>query len=162
VLLTTWAVTAVWDGVCASALSIVGYGSTLSALWSGVAAIALRGPREPGLAHAALGLLVHTGVALLWSALFVWVVFQSSRVRRTLQSWSGAMAVAAVYGPLVWLVMSLGVIPFATGRGPALGMRWWVQLVAHVPFVALPMAIAARTLLRSAGVRRVEQAFLKT
>jgi uncharacterized membrane protein YagU involved in acid resistance len=48
-------------------------------------------------------------------------------------------AVAAVYGPVIWLVMSLVVIPMLTHRPPAINIRWWVQLVGHVPFVALPI-----------------------
>ena len=35
--------------------------------------------------------------------------------------------------------MSLAVIPLLTGRPPAIGFRWWVQLVGHIPFVAVPI-----------------------
>jgi hypothetical protein len=56
----------------------------------------------------------------------------------------GALAVAATYGPLIWLVMSLLVIPAATGRPPRFGLGWWVQVVAHVPFVTIPMVFTAR------------------
>ena len=58
---------------------------------------------------------------------------------------------AAVYGPLIWLVMSLAVIPLATGRPPAFGFRWWVQVLAHVPFVSLPLVFTARRALGLAG-----------
>ena len=43
--------------------------------------------------------------------------------------------------------MSLGVIPLATGKMPTLTFRWWVQVFAHVPFVALPLVFTARQLL---------------
>ena len=59
----------------------------------------------------------------------------------------GALAVAMVYGPAIWLVMSLVVIPLATGRPSTFGARWWVQIVAHVPFVTIPLVFAARRML---------------
>jgi hypothetical protein len=49
------------------------------------------------------------------------------------------IAVAALYGPAIWLVMSLVVISLLSGRPPAFGFRWWVQLVGHIPFVAVPI-----------------------
>jgi uncharacterized membrane protein YagU involved in acid resistance len=47
--------------------------------------------------------------------------------------------VAAVYGPFIWMVMSLVVIPVFTGRPPTLNARWWIQFVGHVPFVGIPI-----------------------
>jgi hypothetical protein len=35
--------------------------------------------------------------------------------------------------------MSWGVIPLLTHRAPKIGVRWWVQLVGHVPFVGIPI-----------------------
>ena len=46
---------------------------------------------------------------------------------------------AAIYGPCVWLAMSLIVIPLLVQRPPAITYRWWVQLIGHVPFVGLPI-----------------------
>ena len=37
------------------------------------------------------------------------------------------------------LVMSLVVIPLLSRRPPAFNFRWWVQLVGHIPFVAVPI-----------------------
>jgi hypothetical protein len=59
--------------------------------------------------------------------------------------------VAAAYGPIIWLVMSLGVIPLATGKPPVIGFRWWVQIFAHLPFVTLPLVFTAR---RAFGIAR--------
>jgi hypothetical protein len=44
-----------------------------------------------------------------------------------------------MYGPFVWLVMSLVVIPLLLRRPPTIGFRWWVQFVGHFPFVGLPI-----------------------
>jgi len=81
----------------------------------------------------------HAGVALGWSAVFLALYLSWPRLRRALASLGGVIAVAAVYGPAIWLVMSIAVIPLLTGRPPAFGFRWWVQLVGHIPFVGLPI-----------------------
>jgi uncharacterized membrane protein YagU involved in acid resistance len=49
---------------------------------------------------------------------------------------------AALYGPLVWMTMSLVVIPLLVHRPPAITTRWWIQLFGHIPFVGLPIASA--------------------
>jgi uncharacterized membrane protein YagU involved in acid resistance len=90
-------------------------------------------------AIAAIGVLMHVGVAFGWSAVFLLLVLSSSWLRRVLAEPFGVITVAAVYGPLIWLVMSLAIIPLFTHRRPAINMRWWVRLVGHIPFVALPI-----------------------
>ncbi len=40
-LLVTWLVTAAWDFLCASALGVLGYHSTLMRFWQGVASVLL-------------------------------------------------------------------------------------------------------------------------
>ena len=146
-ILATWLVTAAWDFVCASLLSVLAYGSTFSRLWQGVAATVL-GPAAltMGARGVAAGLALHLCVALVWSAAFVLVLDRSGALRRAVAPPAGAIAVASLYGPLIWLVMSLVVIPAATGRPPGFGFRWWVQLFAHVPFVTLPLVFTARAL----------------
>jgi hypothetical protein len=92
----------------------------------------------------AAGILIHFGVAFAWSAVFVFLVLRSSWVRRVLASPFGVAKVPLVYGPLIWLVMSTLVIPPFTGRMPTINARWWIQLLGHVPFVALPIVAASR------------------
>jgi hypothetical protein len=144
-VLVTWLVTAAWDFLCASALGVFAYGSTFNRFWQGVASVAL-GPAALGMGVRAVaaGLMLHLLVALGWSAVFVLALAWSPALRRMLARPVTALGVAAVYGPVIWLVMSLAVIPSATGRLPAFGVRWWVQLFAHVPFVALPLVFTAR------------------
>jgi hypothetical protein len=139
-LVRAWLLTAVTDGLFASALSAFAYGSTVTRLWQGVAST-LIGPAafEGGTRTALVGVLMHFGVALGWSAVFLALVSSSARLRRVVRSPGGIVAVAVVYGPLIWLVMSLAVIPLLTGRPPAITLRWWVQLLGHIPFVALPI-----------------------
>jgi len=52
----------------------------------------------------------------------------------------GVLTAAAIYGPVIWLVMSMAVVPALTHRSPAINLRWWVQFFGHIPFVALPIA----------------------
>src|SRR5262245_62123476 len=132
--------TAIVDGLFSSILSVVFYHSTVTRLFQGVASVLL-GPDAlaGGTRTAAIGLLMHVGVAFGWSAVFLLLFTQSAWIRRVLASPLGPIKVAAIYGPLVWMVMSLVVIPFLAHRTPSINFRWWVQLVGHAPFVGLPI-----------------------
>jgi hypothetical protein len=149
-------VTAVVDGLFASALSVFAYGSTVTRLWQGVASTLLGpGAIGGGPGPAAIGLAMHVGVALGWSAVFMLIVVRSSAVRRVLLSKGGIVRVAAAYGPFIWMVMSLVVIPTLARRPPAITTRWWIQLLGHIPFVAVPIAgMIARSVVRSSPERR--------
>lgn len=144
-VLLTWLVTAAWDFVCASALSVFAYKGTFARLWQGVGSTAF-GPSvlQMGGRGVLVGLGTHLAVALAWSLLFVLALALSPALRRVVATTGGAVLVACFYGPIIWLVMSLGVIRLATGRAPTFGFRWWVQIFAHVPFVTLPLVFTAR------------------
>jgi hypothetical protein len=131
---------AIVDGLFSSILSVAFYHSTVARLFQGVAA-ALLGPAAltGGTRTALIGVLMHVCVAFTWSAVFVFLVLRSARVRRVLAGRGGVYKVAAVYGPCVWLVMSIVVIPVLFRRPPAITYRWWIQLVGHFPFVGLPI-----------------------
>jgi len=133
-------VTGVTDGLFSSVLSAFFYGSTVTRLFQGVASVLLGAAALDGGARtAAIGLLMHFGVAFGWSAVFLVLYQSSSWIRGLAGSSAGVLAIAAVYGPLIWLVMSLAVIPMLTHRPPAINLRWWVQFFGHIPFVALPI-----------------------
>ena len=142
-------VTGVVDGTFSSVLSVAFYHSTVSRLFQGVASVLL-GPEalNGGRPTAALGILMHFGVAFGWSAVFLLLVMRSMWVQHLLESPQGVVTVAAVYGPFIWMAMSLVLIPLFTHRPPAIGFRWWVQLIGHFPFVGLPI-VACASFLRS-------------
>jgi uncharacterized membrane protein YagU involved in acid resistance len=131
--------TGVIDGLFSSILSVAAYGSTVARLFQGVASVPLgRAALEGGTPTAALGLLIHFCVAFGWSAVFLFLV-RSAWIRRILASRYGVLKVAAVYGPSIWMVMSLVLIPLVARRPPTLNARWWIQFVGHFPFVGLPI-----------------------
>lgn len=132
--------TGVIDGLFSSVLAVAFYESTVERLFQGVASTVL-GPRafSGGTATAILGLLIHFGVAFAWSAVYLLLVMRAPWARRLLAAPKGVVKVASVYGPFVWLVMSLAVIPLLLHRPPRFNVRWWIQLIGHFPFVGLPI-----------------------
>ncbi len=138
-LLRSTVLTGISDGLFSSVLVTVFYGSTFAALWRGVASTLLgRSALGGGTAVALLGLLMHFCVAFAWSAAFLFVVMRMGWVQRLLGGPYGVVKVAALYGPFVWLMMSLVVIPILVGHW-TYSYRWWVQLIGHVPFVGIPI-----------------------
>ena len=131
--------TAIVDGLFSTILTVVFYNSTATRLWQNVAFTVL-GPAsfEGGLRTAAIGLLMHIGVAFGWSAVFL-LLWRTEWIRSILDSPGGVLKVSAVYGPLIWLIMSCAVIPLLVHRPPSISYRWWVQLIGHCPFVGLPI-----------------------
>ena len=143
-----WLSTALLDGLFSSCLSVFAYHSTVSTLWQGVAATVV-GPSAigGGTAMVLLGLVMHLGVAPVWTLLFVGIVTVVQSVRQLAETPAGIAAISMVYGPLFWMVMSLIVIRLALGHAIPHGGRWLVQLIGHIPFVALPIvAIIGRQL----------------
>jgi hypothetical protein len=136
--------TGIVDGLFSSVLSAFFYGSTVTRLFQGVAAVllgseALNGGRRTAL----IGLLMHFGVAFIWSAVFLFLVWRWDWIRGLLASRYGVLKVAALYGPFIWMVMSLVVIPVLTHRPPRLTPRWWIQWFGHIPFVGVPIVAAS-------------------
>lgn len=139
-LLQAGLLTALSDGIFATVLSVVVYQSTFARLWQGVASVPLgKDALEGGAPVVWFGLFLHVSVAFTWSALFLFVVLRWDWIRRLLASRFGVVRVASFYGPFIWLTMSLVVIPLLLHRPPSITARWWIQLIGHIPFVALPM-----------------------
>jgi hypothetical protein len=144
-LLRAGFLTAVIDGLFSSVLSVVFYHSTATRLFQGVASALLgRKALDGGTPTALIGLLMHVGVAFGWSAVFLFLVMRLSWIRELLASPYGVVKVASLYGPFIWMVMSLAVIPFLMHRPPSITNRWWVQWFGHIPFVALPIVASIR------------------
>jgi hypothetical protein len=139
-LLRAGIVTGISDGLFAVILSVFVFHITVMRLWQGVAAVLLgKDALNGGVTTELIGVAMHFTVAFTWSAIFLFVVMRSAAVRRMLASPNGVLKMAAVYGPFIWLVMSLIVVPVLAHKPWNITDRWWIQLVGHVPFVAFPM-----------------------
>lgn len=142
-LVRAWLLTAISDGLFASVLSVAFFHSTLARLWQGVASTLLgKAAFDGGTRTALIGLLMHFGVALGWSTVFLLLYNSSAVIRRVAASRYGVLKIASIYGPFIWLFMSLIVIPLLLHRPTPITIRWWVQLIGHIPFVATPMVWA--------------------
>jgi MFS-type transporter involved in bile tolerance (Atg22 family) len=140
----TGIVTGIIDGLFSSVLSVAFYHSTVARLFQGVASV-LIGPEalKGGTRTMLLGILMHFGVAFAWSIVFWVLVGQVDRIRNLLISPNGVLAISILYGPLIWITMSLVVIPLFAQR-PPITYRWWIQFFGHIPFVALPIVACTR------------------
>ncbi len=139
-LVRAWLTTAVSDGIFSSVLVTVFYGSTFARLWQGVASVPLGAKAlEGGAQSVFIGLLIHFCVALIWTTVFLVIWMSSAAVQRTVSSWGGVVAVASVYGPCIWMFMSLVVVQTLTHKPPTINYRWWIQFFGHIPFVAFPI-----------------------
>ena len=150
-LLRAWLALTVVDGIFATTLPVVAYGQPLWRVWKGVASVLL-GPTamQGGTGTILFGLLMHASVALTWTTVFLVLALLSPRLRRIVATPAGILGVATLYGPAIWIVMSFLVIPRFTDRPPTVNFRWWVQLLSHIPFVAVPIVAAIGRGLRSA------------
>src|SRR5436189_584414 len=119
-LVRTWLTIALIDFTFASCLSVFVYNNTFERFWQGIASVLL-GPSalQGGTRTMLIGIAMHFGVALAWSSVFVGLALVWSRLRQLIATGAGVLGVAAVYGPIVWLTMSLIVIPSLTGRPPS-------------------------------------------
>ena len=109
-------------------------------VFQGVASVPFgKGMLDGGVPTAILGLTLHFGVALLWSTVYFFLTRSNPTMRNLVRSPGGAAGFALVYGPCIWLVMSLLLIPAFVHRQPTFTPIWWVQLVGHALFVVGPM-----------------------
>lgn len=130
--------TGLTDGLFAVCIAVAN-GAAISRPWQGVASTLLgKSAYEGGLRTTLIGLAMHFGVALFWSGVFL-VLFERSAALRSFVERRGVVITAAIAGPLIWLVMSLGVIPALVHRPPTITARWWIQWIGHAPFVGLPI-----------------------
>jgi uncharacterized membrane protein YagU involved in acid resistance len=147
ILLKTWLLVGVTDALFASVVSVtVPPLSNPLKVFQGVASVLIgKDAMNGGAATGVFGLMMHFSVALFWSTVFVLAVRNSATLRGMLRTGWGAFAIAAVYGMSIWLIMSLGVIPALVHRPRNITLRWVVQLIGHIPFVAGPMVLVNRT-----------------
>src|SRR5512141_1225415 len=144
--LQTGLAVAISDGLFASAtgMFIPPYATPLR-VFRGVASVLLgKEALNGGLTTGLIGIGLHFCTALFWSGVFLLAIRSSSMLRNAIRHWPTAILVASVYGPAIWLFMSLVFIPAMLHGPPTISTKWWVQLVGHIPFVVMPMVLVNR------------------
>src|SRR5262245_15221265 len=143
-LVRTGLLTGIIDGLFSSILNVAAYNSTVARLFQGVAAVlvgteALNG----GAKTTALGIFMHFCVAFAWSGVFLFLVLRWSWIRSVLASRFGILKILSLYGPFIWMFMSLVVISTLMHRLTPITYRWWIQFFGHIPFVGLPIVASS-------------------
>ncbi len=143
-LLRAGAFVAVID-FCWALVLTAAYGRPPMSVWNGVASTAF-GPEmlQAGMRGIAIGLAMHVTVAFSWSTVFLALDANIAALRRAVSTRLGELAVGAVYGPVIWILMSCVVIPTMTGNPPNITARWFIQLAGHSVFVGIPIVLGAR------------------
>lgn len=114
--------------------------ASVSGVFQGIASTVLgREAFQGGVPAALLGIAMHVGVAFAWSLLFWLAAMGWPALRRLIARPAGQLAVSAVFGPIVYVVMTRVVIPLLTQRTPPADGVWLAVLLGHIPFVALPI-----------------------
>jgi hypothetical protein len=119
------------------------YGDAAMAAFRGVATVMTTPSWMPAIEPSlALGIAGHFGVALVWTSLYLVLQRNVPRIRRLSETRDGQLMIAALLGPLIWIVMSRVVIPTMMARAAsAIGLRWATQLVGHIFFVGMPLVL---------------------
>ncbi|MEO8031604.1 MAG: hypothetical protein ABJC74_10295 [Gemmatimonadota bacterium] len=142
-LLKSAALVALLDGILATMIYVVVLQViTVTQLFQSIAKAVLgQAAYDGGLGTEAVGLVMHFSVALTWSIIY-WLLWQRwAGLRRFRDRW-GPIVVGLFYGPLVWVIMDLVVMPFTHNKPtPVSAGMFWVMLAGHVVSVGIPIAV---------------------
>jgi ascorbate-specific PTS system EIIC-type component UlaA len=156
VLLVAGVLVALLDALLALAIGFTVRGTASpTRLFQSIAAGVL-GPAsyEGGWRSAMLGAMLHLAIACAWAAVFALALRRSAPLRARVRTTSGALGVGAGYGPFVWLVMSVVIVPLSNARPtPPFSGIWWAILVGHVFAVGWPIVFTLRPARLAAPVR---------
>lgn len=100
---------------------------------------------EGGATTMAIGVAMHFGIALLWSAVWALLYARSARIRRYVARLGAALLLGIVYGIAVHLAMQLVVLPLTQAPvAPLLSRGGLLVLLAHVVVVGPPIVMIVR------------------
>jgi hypothetical protein len=95
---------------------------------------------------AAIGLAIHTCIALAWATVWVALLSRSASIRRFVSTNAGVIVAGVVYGIAVWLMMNQLIVPLTQAKPAAIGSTsFWIQLLWHPFGVGLPIVAINRT-----------------
>lgn len=145
--LAAGAAVGVLDGAAAWLLHVVVLQRTSAErLFQGIARAAIGdAPAVDGAALAALGVLVHFGVAGGWAIAYTLLHRRWRGLRRVTRSTGGALLAGLALGAVVWLAMTFLVLPLTHARptSPRSGM-FLVMLAIHMTVVGPPITLVVR------------------
>lgn len=139
-------VVAFTDGLWAVTLwTVVLQKSTAGRVFQGIARALLGDDAFAGGAPTvALGVAMHLLVACAWAFAYALALRHSPAVRRAVSA-MGPLMTGAVIGAVVWTVMDLLVLPLTRAHAtPPASAMFAVNLVGHMIFVGLPLALLVR------------------
>jgi len=116
------------------------------AVWRGVARALLGDAAVNGGVPVALfGLAMHFGVALGWATVYGLAYRRLAALHAATRTAIGASLTGAIYGGLVWSMMSLVVVPLTLApRGTPFTRNWFLMLGIHMLVVGQPIAWLVR------------------
>jgi hypothetical protein len=92
-----------------------------------------KGSFNGGSATALLGAGLHFTIALIWTAIYAFVVKRLALVQRLVATTSGAIVVGVIYGAVIWCSMDFVVIPLSRATfTPVSKPAFWQQLIWHM------------------------------
>lgn len=98
-----------------------------------------------GATTAALGLVLHFGIAYSWTGAYAVAVRRRAALRHAVRERRGAVAVGLLYGVIIWLVMTLIVMRVSRATPtPVLSWVYLISTVQHALLVGLPIVLIVR------------------
>jgi hypothetical protein len=97
---------------------------------------------EGGVGTAALGVALHLMVALTWTTIFFVLSRQIPAVSHLIETTAGRVKAGLLFGPVIWLVMDLVVLPLSRARPtPVSSPHFYINLLQHAVMIGVPMAL---------------------
>lgn len=91
---------------------------------------------------AALGVALHLMVALTWTTIFFVLSRRIPPVSRLIETTAGRVKAGLLFGPVIWLVMDLVVLPLSRARPtPVSSPHFYLNLLQHAVMIGVPMAL---------------------
>lgn len=98
-----------------------------------------------GYRTAILGLLLHCTIALGWTLVYYAAVHYAPRLRRIVRTNAGMLRIGLIYGALVWVAMTLVVMPISRiGATSIFEWLWLINLGQQALMVGLPIVLIVR------------------
>jgi uncharacterized membrane protein YagU involved in acid resistance len=87
-------------------------------------------------------MLLHVLVAFSWTFVFFLMSRRIPAISRFISTTRGRIAAGLLWGPVIWLVMDLVVLPLSRARPtPVSSPHFYINLVQHAVMIGLPIVL---------------------